>query len=101
MEGVHLLRQERMESMAHRPNLLLSTLRLILSDMIVGGGRPVFVIGFGVYFLLHFMPSSDWFVWFVLFVSGVGVWHLVGLLRTTLDRAFSRMLKAKPERRRE
>ena len=37
MEAVHLLRPERMEPMAHRPKLLLSTLRLILSDMIVGG----------------------------------------------------------------
>jgi hypothetical protein len=76
-----------------KPNLYLAILKFVVSDLALRSTRPIAVIAFMAYFVLHFMPTDSAFVWLVFFLSSAGVWYVMGAAKTALDRVLSRKVR--------
>ena len=72
-----------------KPNLYLAVLRFVVSDLALRSTRPIVVVAFMAYFVLHFMPTDSAFVWLVFFLSSAGVWYVMGAAKAALDRVLS------------
>ncbi len=78
-----------------KPNPYLAILKFVFSDLALRSTRPIAVIAFMAYFVLHFMPTDSIFVWLVFFLSSAGVWYVMAAAKAALDQVLSSKVRDK------